>query len=54
MQGARVQSVVGELRPCMPHGVAKRLKKKKGDFATGDDYNEMKFLPVLKTILLMD
>ena len=27
MQGAWVQSLVGELRSCMPHGVAKKKKK---------------------------
>ena len=29
LKGAQVRSLVGELRSCMPHGVAKKKKKKR-------------------------
>ena len=33
-RGARVQSLVGELSFCKPHGVAKKKKKKRGQSST--------------------
>ena len=47
LQGAGVQSLVGELRSCMPHGAAKKKKRRKKSCgkSAGKNFRVMKDRP---------
>ena len=47
MQGAWVPPLVEELRPYMPHGMAKKKKNLKEKFYTAKLYGQISFNPTL-------
>ena len=47
MQGEWVPPLVEELRPYMPHGMAKKKKKLKEKFYTAKLYGQISFNPTL-------